>query len=368
MSAEHESAKEIAGVAKNFLVATNRAVDVAAEIMLQFPPIPTGQPIDKDLKKERTVLIDNAAIAAMKVVFDDLPIGTNVDACEGKKEALKDGEEVDTLSGHHGSETGRQYSIVIDPVEGTTAACKRQEGATSMLAFSDQGGLVPTPLLSEFVTLPEGVDDGEVTYMNKLVASAEANGVLDIARGADYNVEKMTELYGGADKVNIIVMNRPTNQHIVDAATRAGVQVTLIEAGDLLPSLAALTGTLIDNKHIVVYGRGGDQEGRIAAAAAKAMDGFMQGQVWISREDNKDVTLDNLPIYDRDELVPGKAENTGIVFTALTNENTYFGLKGRDSGTDTLQSATSVAIVHRDVAAALREQADPSVDLRILSK
>jgi hypothetical protein len=178
----------------------------------------------------------------------------------------------------------------------------------------------------------------------------------------------MVRVYNGADKVNIVVMNRPTNQHIIDAAQAAGVEVTLIEAGDLLPSLAAVTGTLVDGKHIVVYGRGGDQEGRIAAAAAKVMGGFMEGQVWIPREDDKNKTIDGLPVYSRDQLAPGKAENTGVVFTALTNESTYFGLKGRDGGADTLQQATSMAIVHPDVATVLREQADPSVDLRILSK
>jgi fructose-1,6-bisphosphatase/sedoheptulose 1,7-bisphosphatase-like protein len=368
MSAEHKEAQETAVVARQFLGATNGAADAAATLMLQYTPVPADQKIDKALKIQRTVELDNAAAAAIKAVFDILPIGTSVDACEGKKEAGKDGEEVDVLSGHHGTLTGKQYSVILDPIEGTTAACSRKEGATSMLAFSDQGGLVPTPMLSEFITLPAGVEDGEVTYMNKLIASAEAVDALDISRDAAYNVDAMVRVYNGADKVNIVVMNRPTNQHIIDAAQAASVEVTLIEAGDLLPSLAAVTGTLVDGKHIVVYGRGGDQEGRIAAAAAKVMGGFMEGQVWIPREDDKNKTIDGLPVYSRDQLAPGKAENTGVVFTALTNESTYFGLKGRDGGADTLQQATSMAIVHPDVATVLREQADPSVDLRILSK
>ncbi|KXK11893.1 MAG: D-fructose 1,6-bisphosphatase class 2/sedoheptulose 1,7-bisphosphatase [Microgenomates bacterium OLB23] len=366
MPAEHQEARETAQVASSFINATNSAVDAAATLMLQYAPILPHEKIDKALKIQRTVELDNAAAAAIKGVFDGLPIGTNVDACEGKKEAGKDGEEVDVLSGHHGSLTGKQYSVILDPIEGTTAACSRKEGATSMLAFSSKNGLLPTPMLSEYITLPEGAEDGEVTYMNKLIASAEANGVLDIARGADYNIGAMAQLYNGSDKVAVVVMNRPTNQHIIEAAMRANVEVVLIEAGDLLPSLAAATGTLVNGKHIVVYGRGGDQEGRIAAAAAKAVDGFMQGQVWIASEDDKNYTRDNLPVYERDDIAPGRAEDTGVVFTALTNDSTYFGLQGRDGGYEVLQQATSVAIVHPDVAAQLRSQISADVDKTVI--
>ena len=364
--AEIETSVEVAKASRHFYRATDQAATAVAELMLQFDVVPPGEKLPKEQKEARTLILDNAAAEILKTTFNELDIGVTVVGCEGDKERqeAKGGVEVDVLEGFHGSQIGLQYDVVLDPVEGTTAACSRREGAVAIIAFSEAGGLQPTPRQSEIIL---GGKDEEVHYMYKLIASAEANGVLDIARGAQYNVDAMTRLYG-KDTLNLVVMNRPANQDIIDAARAEGIQLTLIEAGDLLPSLAAATGHLVDGKHVVVYGRGGDQEGRIAAAAAKAFDGFAQGQVWIP-SDIKDVPLADLPIFDRDQLVPGKAQKTGVVFTPITDEKTWFGLSGYDNGTDTLQKPTSLAILHKDAAdvLAIEHARDHVENVRVLS-
>lgn len=360
---ERVATREVAAATNELLASTYFAARKVARLMQGFPQIPPGQDFPKDLKKQRTTMLDNAASRRFDSVFKKLSIGVTVDACEGKKEIAKDGEIVDILQGRHGNPTGRQYSIIMDPIDGTRFACTRQEGAITVVAFSSEGGLVPTPLLSDFI--PTDSED-EVGYMFKLFAPAEMNGVISLHEDPSYNIAKMIEAYG-KDGVRIVMMNRPANADIRSAAEAQGVEVLPIEVGDLLPGLAAVTGTVVDGKKIVVYGRGGDQEGRITAAAAKAVNGFAQGQIWIPREDNHDVSIEDLPIFDRDELVPGDRLHTGVVLTAITDDSTYFNLSGFDSGAELRRQASALAILDESSAQLLKNQESTVSDIRVVS-
>ena len=342
MSVEHGTPKELARVTGQLLSASDKAASVIATHMLDFPLLAADEKLTPALKEARSLFLDNAAEEALRADFSTLDFEVDVVGCEGAKEsqAEKGGLVINLLHGKHGNPMGPKYDMVIDPVEGTTAACSRRSGAVVIMAICEKGGIVPTP---------EGVH-----YMYKLMAPASARGVLDISRVAQYNVGAMADLYG-AGGVRLVVMDRAANADIITAAEQVGIEVARISAGDLLPSLAAVTGQRIRGKHVVVYGRGGDEEGRIAAVAAKACDGFAQGQVWIAGED-PNVSLPNLPLFDRDQIVSGRPENTSVLFTPITNENTWFGLDGYDDGSGVLRRPTSVAIVHRDQAARLSAQ------------
>lgn len=263
--------------------------------------------------RERVQLIDNAAGSAMAQVLSRLPFGILSVGSEGEKERAKDGLVVGTVIGKFGQKKDTAW-IVNDPVEGTDAAADNLPGATSILAASEIGGLIQTPL--------------GVHYMDKLIAPAGLEGEISLEAPWADNLEAIRKHFG-AKKEDLlpVVLDRPRNEILISEIRRYQVEPYLIQAGDLLPALAAVVKPQSSDwdpardKIVIVMGVGGWEEGVISAAAARALGGFVEAQKSTREGDNFD------QIFTLDDLVPGKPETTFVTFTPITNDP-WFGTKG----------------------------------------
>lgn len=280
---------------------------IAATVKQQILEIhATGQPTGK---KERIALIDTAAAAVMEHKLADMPFSVVSVGSEGAKEQLagKMGVAMPTVLGRFGGGNGEVW-MVNDPVEGTTAAAANNPGAISVVAVGAKDGLMATP-------------DG-VHYMDKLFVPPKAAGKVNIDQPPRRNLIAVCDAYGvGPDEVTVVVMNRPRNAHIIEELRTFGANLELIEHGDLVPSLLAILPPESHTKGIhMLMGIGGWEEGVIAATAARALGGVAEGRAW--KED-----APHQPKLTLDDLVPGKAEQSMVIYSAITDDE-WFDIPG----------------------------------------
>src|SRR5438477_10593477 len=112
---------------------------------------------------------DGAAVEAMRVVLQTVPMDGIVVIGEGEKDEarmLYNGERI-------GDGTPPETDIAVDPVEGTTLTSLGQGNAISVIALSERGSMF---------------DPGPCVYMEKIAVGPEAAGVIDIRMSATENL------------------------------------------------------------------------------------------------------------------------------------------------------------------------------------
>lgn len=116
------------------------------------------------------------------------------------------------------------------------------------------------------------------------------------------------------ENITVAVMKRNCNATIINQAQKIGAKVELVTAGDLSWCLRAISS---DPKNpIIMLGRGGAQEGSIAAVAARALGATGQLR---QMEEEKDIEVeDHGQIWTADEFVPGSPKHSAVVFSAIT--------------------------------------------------
>src|SRR5437868_8412091 len=112
---------------------------------------------------------DGAAVDAMRLVLDTVPMDGVVIIGEGEKDEapmLYNGERI-------GDGTPPQADIAVDPVDGTTLTSLGRGNAISVIAMSERGSMF---------------DPGPCFYMEKIAVGPEAAGVVDINLSATENL------------------------------------------------------------------------------------------------------------------------------------------------------------------------------------
>jgi len=270
----------------------------------------TGVPAEK---KDRIAIIDTAAAAVMEQELIIAPFSVSIVGSEGAKEQHPDkmGKAMPTVIGLRGNRGGGMVCMVNDVVEGTTAAALNIPGAISVVAVSRKDGLMPTP--------------ENTYYMDKLFAPPKAAGKVHIEAAPQDNIATVCDVYGiplsKADELTVVILNRPRNAHIIEAVQRFGARLKIIERGDLVPSLLAILPPENHTKGVhMVMGIGGWEEGVIAAAAARSIDGVVEGRAWSEDAPNQ-------PRLTLDTLVPGESEHTMAIYSMITDDP-WFGIGG----------------------------------------
>lgn len=248
---------------------------------------------------------------------------------EGLKDILN-GADIPLINGVHGlggievnplkpGEVVEEYAEV-DPLEGTTLSTKRPEGekrdvksqgVMSTAAISGPGG---------FIEIPDDAD-----YMEKLFAPNVAG--LSLEDPADITIAKVLHglnIYPG--QLRVTILDRPRNRDYIQAAEEMAVQLNLIDAGDLLPSVLAGEDPGPDGIYNMVMGIGGAPEGVIAAAAGKATGKtFVEARFYPKDPEARRKYKRVLNIND---LVPAKANTIVVELAHVTPDSKYTGAQG----------------------------------------
>lgn len=227
-------------------------------------------------------------------------------------EGAKDG--ADSVQGLFGPDGKPIMWSVSDAIEGTTVSSRFEPGSVSAKAVTEAHGIMPTPK--------------DNLYMVKLVAPPQAKGIISLDLPHEENLDRVIQVLGikpnELTQVTLDPKKRPINQPFVDAALRVGVNLKLINSGDLLPGLLASMDPHSHNKgaHILV-GRGGIEEGTITAAGVRLHGGFMEARFY---DENPAIYNQNELLRLDTHLAPGDPKTTIVAISGITGDPNWFDI------------------------------------------
>ena len=257
---------------------------------------------------------DAAAVEAMRLAFNDLYMDGTVVIGEGERDEapmLYIGEKVGNAIG-----SGPKIDIALDPLEGTTITAKAGPNALSVLAISEEGGLLNAPDV----------------YMDKLaIGPGYPDGTIDLKRSVRENVESVARAKGvDPHEIIVCVLDRPRHEKLIGELRAIGCGIMLIPDGDV----AGVIATTDPETTIDIYmGSGGAPEGVLACAALRCVGGQFKGRLLFRNEDEKSrarkwgiTDLDK--IYDLKELAKGDCI---FAATGVTDGSLLQGVKRRST-------------------------------------
>ncbi len=303
------------------------AAVIAAGIS-QLAPVSDGIDLKGWRKDMRVSMLDPIAALLFAKYLSGLPFHTVSVGSEGGKEEDKLGIGMPTVIGDFGN-GDRYISMVNDVIEGTTAATHNRKGAFSVLGAGTYMGIRPTP---------EGAK-----YIEKFFGPPEVRGKIGIDLSAQENLDRVSSVYGvPAGEINVVVMNRRANEDIIREVQAFGARLHLVEAGDLMPSFLALMSPHRNSRGIfLVMGRGGIEEGVIAAVAGRSLGSHVEGREWVPSSHDKDLPAPGGRVLMLDELIPGRRDQAFVAFTPITDDP-WFGFKGIGLDNGTAQGASVI--------------------------
>ena len=223
---------------------------------------------------------DQAAVDAMRLLLDTVPMDGTVVIGEGEKDEapmLYNGEQI-------GDGSPPEVDIAVDPLEGTTLTARGMPSALSVIALSERGTMF---------------DPGPCVYMEKIAGSAEIADVLSLDDPLPTVIERVAERKGiSTADVTVIMLDRPRHEEGVKAIREAGARVRFISDGDVSAALFAVTG---EGGVDLLWGIGGTPEGVLSAAAIKCLGGQLLGRLWPRDDDERQAAVD--AGYDLDEVL-----------------------------------------------------------------
>jgi fructose-1,6-bisphosphatase II len=272
---------------------------------------------------------DGAAVDAMRIVLDSVPMDGIVVIGEGEKDEapmLYNGERV-------GEGSAPLTDIAVDPVEGTTLTALGRGNAISVIAVSERGTMF---------------NPGPCVYMEKIAVGPEAAGAIDITKTPTENLQAVAAAKGESIRdVTAVILERDRHGDLIAEVREAGARIRLIQDGDVI---GAVSTAWPEAGADVLFGIGGTPEGVLAAAALKCMGGEIQGRLWPRNEDERERALaagyDLSRVLTTDTLVEG--DNCFFAVTGITDGEV---LKGVHYASD---SATTQSMVMRSKSGTVR--------------
>jgi fructose-1,6-bisphosphatase II len=273
---------------------------------------------------------DGAAVEAMRVVLERVPMDGIVVIGEGEKDEapmLYNGERI-------GDGSPPQTDIAVDPVEGTTLTALGRGNAISVIAMSERGTMF---------------DPGPCVYMEKIAVGPECVGAVDIAVSPTENLRAVAKAKGESVRdVTAVILDRERHADLIAEVRAAGARVRLIQDGDVI---GAVSTAWPDTGADILFGIGGTPEGVIAAAAMKCMGGEIQGRLWPRNDDERQAAIaagyDLDRVLTTDDLVTG--DNCFFAVTGITDGEVLKGVHYDARG------ATTQSLVTRSKSGTVRQ-------------
>ena len=272
---------------------------------------------------------DGAAVDAMRIVLETVPMDGVVIIGEGEKDEapmLYNGEQI-------GDGSPPSVDIAVDPIDGTTLTALGRGGAIAVIAMAEKGSMF---------------DPGPCVYMEKIATGPRAAGVIDITRSPTENLKAIAEAKGGSVRdLTAVILDRDRHHDLIAEVREAGARVRLIPDGDVA---GAISTAWPDSGADVLFGIGGTPEGVITAAALKAMDGAMQGRLWprddAERAQAVSAGYDLDAVLTQDDLVKG--DNCFFAATGITDGELLRGVHYD------MRGATTQSLVMRSKSGTVR--------------
>ncbi|HYH00701.1 MAG TPA: class II fructose-bisphosphatase [Terriglobales bacterium] len=301
-----------------------------------------GANIETDLALELLRVVENAAIAsaktmgqgdrkyadhvateAMRQTMDTVPMEGTIVIGEGERDEapmLYIGEKVGT----HFPDPKQpvpQIDIAVDPLEGTNLCATGAPGAITVLAASEQGGLLNAP----------------DCYMDKIIVGPSCKGCVEMDAPVAHNLKQIAKaLSRDVEDLVVVVLDRPRHEKLIRDIRAAGARIKLITDGDLS---AGLSAAVLGSGVHAVFGSGGAPEGVITAAAIRCLNGYMLGRLVVDKPELEERVArmgikDKNKIYTAEDLAPGKQlifAATGVTDGGLMRGVRFFGEGARTS-------------------------------------
>lgn len=252
-------------------------------------------------------LADGAAVDAMRVILQTVPMDGVVIIGEGEKDEapmLYNGERI-------GDGTPPTVDIAVDPIDGTTLTALGRGNAIAVIAVAEQGAMF---------------DPGPCVYMEKIAVGPDSVGAIDVTESPTWNLQQVAKAKNKSVRdLTAVVLDRDRHRDLVDEIREAGARIRLIPDGDV----AGAISTAWDEAGAdVLFGIGGTPEGVIAAAALKAMGGDMQGKLWPRNDAERSAAIadgyDLDAVLTLDDLVQG--DNAFFAATGITDGDLLKGV------------------------------------------
>ena len=232
----------------------------------------------KFIGKGDKIAADKGAVDPMRRELNKINMQGTVVIGEGEMDEapmLYIGEKLGTLN-------GPKFDIAVDPLEGTKFTANGEPNAFSVLAISEQGGLLSAP----------------DAYMEKIVIGSDLpKNLMDIDNGVEKNIKLLAE--AKKKKINQLkacVLKRPRHDHIVKALDKMEVKINYITDGDIAGALSVIGENPTND---IYYSTGGAPEGVVVAAALTCYGGQIQGKLVL--DDEEKIRAKKLGISDFDK-------------------------------------------------------------------
>lgn len=258
---------------------------------------------------------DKVAVEAMRKEMDKLLINGTIVIGEGERDKapmLYVGEKVGELKD---VENAPKISIAVDPLEGTNLCATGSPNAITVLAASEENGLLYAPDI----------------YMEKIVVGPTARGKIDLEAPVEENLKRIARAFErDIEDITVVVLDRERHKELISKIRKVGARIKLITDGDLSAGIAAaIRGTGI---HAAI-GIGGSPEGVLTAAAIRCLGGDMQARFAPNEKWQEERLIelgfkDFNKIYTSEELAPGKDIffcATGVTSGDLLQGVRFFG-------------------------------------------
>jgi fructose-1,6-bisphosphatase II len=210
---------------------------------------------------------DGAAVDAMRIVLDSVPMDGIVVIGEGEKDdapMLYNGESI-------GDGSPPLCDIAVDPIDGTTLTSLGRSNALAVIAVSDRGSMF---------------DPGPCVYMEKIAVGPSAAGAIDIEKSPAENLRRVADAKGEqVNDLTAVILDRDRHVELIAEVRDTGARIRLISDGDVA---GAISTAWSDSGADILFGIGGTPEGVIAAAALKCMGGDIQGRLWPRNETERE--------------------------------------------------------------------------------
>jgi fructose-1,6-bisphosphatase II / sedoheptulose-1,7-bisphosphatase len=203
---------------------------------------------------------DAAATEAMRSVFASGSFQVHVVIGEGERDESPMLHRGERLGGNTSTMQTVYLDCAVDPLDGTSLVEKGLNGAITIAAFSEPGGLLGAP---DF-------------YMEKIVAPAQLAGKIWLSQTPEQRVTALaTHLNKTPQSLRIAVQDRPRHSDLVDRLRNTGAHVELFAEGDIV---VALQSCQTGDKFDCFMGIGAAPEGVITAAAVRCLGGVFLGR------------------------------------------------------------------------------------------